>query len=87
MKKSITLLLLAFFICSNLAFAGEKSILSGTEIIAEYYAASCQLRYTANLQIGIRSRVNDTFSAFAGYSLAMNDISNNIATIGGRADI
>lgn len=52
------------------------------DFVSEYTAISCQAQTLANLQIGGRLYLSDMARLDAGYSLAMNDASRNIMTLG-----
>lgn len=66
--------------------AFERSLTGVTEIAVEYTGISCQLRNTGNLQIGGRWQAFEAVRLDAGYSIAMNDNSNNVATVGLTAE-
>jgi len=62
--------------------AAQKPVTDGIEAAVEYTGVACQIKTTANLQFGARWQVTKEARLDAGYSLAMNGQSNNVATIG-----
>lgn len=60
----------------------EKALPNDFDLVAEYTGLSSQISVISNLQLGGRYQLNDVFRFDAGCSLALNDNSNNIATIG-----
>ncbi len=70
----------------NYSAAVEKEVYSGADIAAEYYGNSSSAGAAGNVQIGGRYQMNDHVRVDTGYSIALTDNSNNVATIGVTAD-
>jgi len=67
--------------------AFEKELASGIEAAVEYTGSSClQRELLNNIQIAGRWQATQAIRLDAGYSIAMSDVSDNIATIGLTAE-
>jgi len=62
--------------------AGEMEIAKGIDAVAEFTGTSSPSSSTNNMLLGGRMVVNDMLTLDAGYSLALNDSSNNVITAG-----
>lgn len=71
---------------TNYSAAIEKEMTSGIDVVAEYYAVSASAGSTSNVQVGGRWQATGMIRLDAGYSLALNDNSNNVATVGLTAE-
>lgn len=71
---------------SNYAAAMEKEVSPGIDIVGEYYAVSTSGGSTSNVQVGGRWQALEAVRFDAGYSLALNDNSNNVITTGLTAE-
>jgi len=76
--------------CDDDAFiygaAFEKDIVDGVNIGAEYTGVSCRIRNSGNMQVAVRWQAFENVRFDAGYSIAMNDNSSNISTVGVTAE-
>ena len=70
----------------NYSAAVEKEIVSGIDAVAEYYVSSTTDSTTGNIQIGGRWQALEAIRLDAGYSVATNDNSDNVATAGMTAE-
>lgn len=70
----------------NYSAALEKEVAKGTDVVAEYYAVSSSGGATGNLQVGGRWQAFEAVRFDAGFSLSLNDNSNNVATAGLTAE-
>ena len=68
----------------NAAF--EYPFDNGLDAVVEYTGLSCQIETLANLQVGGRWQVSKSARLDAGYSFAMNGVSNSAATMGLTAE-
>ena len=68
----------------NAAF--EYPFSNGVDAVIEYTCLSCRIETLANLQVGGRWQVSKAARLDAGYSFAMNDFSDSVATAGLTAE-
>lgn len=71
---------------TNYSAALEKEVATGIEVVGEYYGTSMTGGSTSNVQIGGRWQALEAVRFDAGYSLALNDSSDNVATAGLTAE-
>jgi hypothetical protein len=70
----------------NYSAAVEKEVYPGGDIVCEYYGTSASAGAAGNIQIGGRLQTSKYFRVDTGFSVAMNDNSGNVATIGVTAE-
>ena len=70
----------------NYSAATEKELVPGIDLVGEYYAVSSAAGTSSNLQAGGRWQCLDAFRIDIGYSLALNDSSDNVISAGFTAE-
>ncbi|MFA5103952.1 MAG: transporter [Candidatus Margulisiibacteriota bacterium] len=66
--------------------AVERRVSPGADIICEYYGTSASTGAAGNIQIGGKWQTSEHYRVDVGYSVALNDNSNNVSTFGVTAD-